>query len=102
MKAACKPLAKLTIEERDGVASLVSDGPMYRLGPPGVFGGIGPEGSYVLEVAAECGDRAWAAFTMEELIDIARGSCPDCGGDLGGDMVGRIESHAPECPRFPL
>lgn len=32
----------------------------------------------------------------------APGTCPDCGGDLGGDHLGRLEDHKPGCPSFPL
>jgi HAD domain in Swiss Army Knife RNA repair proteins len=28
--------------------------------------------------------------------------CPDCGGDLGGEQLGRLEKHEANCPRFPL
>ncbi len=32
----------------------------------------------------------------------AQDTCPDCGGDLGGLYLGRLERHAAGCPRFPL
>jgi len=28
--------------------------------------------------------------------------CPNCGGDLGGTAMGRLEEHVGGCPRFPL
>lgn len=28
--------------------------------------------------------------------------CRECGGPLGGTSIGRIESHKPNCSRFPL
>ena len=28
--------------------------------------------------------------------------CPECGGDLGGTDLGRLETHKAGCPRFPL
>lgn len=28
--------------------------------------------------------------------------CDECGGDLGGNYLGRIEDHKRGCPRFPL
>lgn len=35
-------------------------------------------------------------------VEKSRPRCPDCQGDLGGEEIGRIESHDPKCPRFPL
>jgi NTP pyrophosphatase (non-canonical NTP hydrolase) len=31
-----------------------------------------------------------------------RAFCEECGGDLGGTHVGRLERHESGCPRFPL
>ncbi len=28
--------------------------------------------------------------------------CEECGGDLGGVSIGRLESHKPDCSKFPL
>lgn len=27
--------------------------------------------------------------------------CQECGGDLGGARIGRVENHRPDCPLFP-
>jgi len=32
----------------------------------------------------------------------AQNECPDCGGNLGGGHLGRLETHKAGCPRFPL
>jgi hypothetical protein len=34
--------------------------------------------------------------------DEAPPQCEECGGDLGGTAVGRLETHAGTCSRFPL
>lgn len=28
--------------------------------------------------------------------------CPECGGPLGGQRLGRLENHRPNCSRLPL
>ena len=45
--------------------------------------------------------RARLALAKEEPI-VANPVCPECGGDLGGTDIGRLENHESGCPRFPL
>lgn len=60
-----------------------------------------------LGLAKRVGERfnaAWFARTTEGrlLVDLALAACPECGGDLGGTDVGRLEEHRTGCSRFPL
>ena len=51
-------------------------------------------------------ERAISGYYGEALAESVPGAlppkCPECGGDLGGTQVGRIESHKPGCKHFPL
>jgi hypothetical protein len=40
-------------------------------------------------------------LTLEEWVD-PHPKCRECGGDLGGRYLGRLESHKADCPLFPL
>lgn len=61
-----------------------------------------------LGLAKRVGERfnaAWFARTTEGRLlveGLALAACPECGGDLGGAGVGRLEEHRTGCSRFPL
>ncbi len=75
-----------------------------------------PEHFVALEVAAAKGGTVQLVMTKRNgrpavvsvliMPDASTGEerprCPDCSGDLGGTALGRLEEHAPTCPRFPL
>jgi|HubBroStandDraft_1064217.scaffolds.fasta_scaffold110988_2 bifunctional enzyme CysN/CysC len=57
--------------------------------------------------AGEAADRIVVYVEQRPYGDPRRGNgvgprCESCGGDLGGDGVGRLEDHEPGCPYFPL
>lgn len=65
---------------------------------------FGPKGFRLETLIVVNEDHTWspAPVWVGDRLELVETTCPSCGGDLGGTAIGRLESHVPGCPRFPL
>lgn len=54
----------------------------------------------LINSSSEAREVFFRAFFGAEIV--SRPKCESCGGDLGGNEIGRLEVHVPGCRYFPL
>lgn len=61
-----------------------------------------PSRYFLTSLALPAIDQDIVRWLEKEMRYQLKPTCKECGGDLGGHALGRLEEHVPGCPRFPL